>query len=248
MLDRAALEFCLADAFHPGCEVTWPIRHATMFSAPFRIRHRPAGAPEPDYGSALTQAEALSLGGPLYEQGPGDLTRWMGLPWQADTGFCRSGYSAPGYTYDPFIPTFWPARVPNQVLTEANYAVVVDPEQSPERRLAAFSERMDWNAPLKAPTIAGQMERMVAIFGSMGLLEVRPGVEGDPDLPPTMMVASFGANIPPPSPPAAPVTPPAAPAEVLEQPRAALRRLNQRQSGHEPEERLPLPVRHPEPR
>jgi hypothetical protein len=26
MLDRAALTFCLADAFHPGCEVTWPIR------------------------------------------------------------------------------------------------------------------------------------------------------------------------------------------------------------------------------
>jgi anthranilate phosphoribosyltransferase len=39
MLDRAALEFCLADAFHPGCEITWPIRHTTMFMAPFRIRH-----------------------------------------------------------------------------------------------------------------------------------------------------------------------------------------------------------------
>ncbi|HEU5321712.1 MAG TPA: LodA/GoxA family CTQ-dependent oxidase, partial [Methylomirabilota bacterium] len=40
MLDRAALHFCLADAFHPGCEMTWPLRHATLYSAPFRIRPR----------------------------------------------------------------------------------------------------------------------------------------------------------------------------------------------------------------
>ena len=26
MLTRAAMEFCLADAFHPGCEMTWPMR------------------------------------------------------------------------------------------------------------------------------------------------------------------------------------------------------------------------------
>src|SRR5205823_14648163 len=37
MLDQAALEFCLADAFHPGCEMTWPARQATMYMAPFRI-------------------------------------------------------------------------------------------------------------------------------------------------------------------------------------------------------------------
>ena len=37
-LDKAALHFCLADAFHPGCELTWPMRHASLYSAPFRIR------------------------------------------------------------------------------------------------------------------------------------------------------------------------------------------------------------------
>src|SRR5262249_29710573 len=69
MLDRAALTFCLADAFHPGCEVTWPIRHLTMFHTPFRIRHRPPDTPEPDYGPRLTPAVALSLTGPLHAQG-----------------------------------------------------------------------------------------------------------------------------------------------------------------------------------
>ena len=65
-LDRASLSFCLADAFHPGCEVTWVIRHASMYSAPFRIRHRAAGDPEPDWGPTLKPEIALSVNGPLY--------------------------------------------------------------------------------------------------------------------------------------------------------------------------------------
>ncbi len=241
-LDRAALTFCLADAFHPGCEVTWPIRHLTMFHAPFRIRQRPEGTPEPDYGSTLTPAIALSLTGPLHAQGPGDLTQWMGLPWQADTGFCRSGYDT---NYDPFVPTFWPARVPNQVLTEPNYKIVIDTNESRDRRLAAFSSRMVWTSPLQG-SIAGQMEQMVRIFGDMGLVEVRDGVKNDPDIPASMMVASFGPNVQPQEPPAtAPVAVAAAPAE---HPGQALSRRALREAGWESEEqreKAPLPVRHP---
>jgi len=246
MLDRAALEFCLADAFHPGCEVTWPIRHLTMFSSPYRIRHRPTNEPEPDYGTVLTQSEALSIHGPLHAQGPGDLTRWMGLPWQADTGYCRSGYPATGYFYDAYIPTFWPARVPNQVLTEENYRVVINPRQPREERLAKFNERMDWNLPLRATgtATAHQMEEMVRIFGDMGILELRPGVEGDPDFPSTMMVASFGAAAPPPT-----VHMAAAAAPTLDHyPRSVLRQRSLRELGsisQEEAERAPLPVRHP---
>ena len=47
MLDRAALDHCLADAFHPGCEVTWPMRHVTLYRAPFRIRTRAGASPRP---------------------------------------------------------------------------------------------------------------------------------------------------------------------------------------------------------
>src|SRR5205823_2762379 len=72
MLDRAALHFCLADAFHPGCEMTWPMRHATMYTSPFRIRHRKSGEPELDYGSRLDPQTVLQPGGPVYAQGPGD--------------------------------------------------------------------------------------------------------------------------------------------------------------------------------
>lgn len=186
MLTRAALHFCLADAFHPGCEVTWPIRHIGMFASPFRIRHRPAGRPDRDYGQYLTQAKALAPDGPLHGQGPGDLTRWMGLPWQEDTAFCRSGYKP---SPDPYLPTFWPARVPNQVLTEADYAVVMDASRPREERQAAFSRRLDWTRMLddSAPP-QDQMMAMVRRFGDMGVVAVRPGPVGDPDFPAVMMV------------------------------------------------------------
>ncbi len=228
MLDRAALEFCLADAFHPGCEVTWPIRHISLYQAPFRIRHRAANDPEPDYGPILTPEVAVSSSGPIHAQAPGGLTRWMGLPWQADTGFCRAGYPADDYHYDSFIPAFWPARVPNDVLTEANYLIAIDLTQPRARRLAAFSRRMKWaEYPLddSAPT-AQQMNRMVEIFGDMGVVEVRDGVPNDADFPQKMQVASFGPGILPPGPPSGPA--------VVGEPRAPRRRGP-----------LLLPVRYP---
>jgi hypothetical protein len=158
-----------------------------MFTSPFRIRHRPDGVVPHDPGPTLTSASALALDGPVYAQGPGDLSRWMGLPWHADTAYCRSGYDT---AYDPLIPTFWPARVPNQVLGPADYAVAIDPTQPRELRLAS------WTEPLVGTT-GQQMEEMVRIFGSMGLLELRPGVADDPVLPPQMLVASYGPQVPP---------------------------------------------------
>lgn len=193
MLDRAALEFCLADAFHPGCEMTWPMRHLTLYHKPFRIRQRPANKPAPNYGTTLNQAQCLAINGPLHQQGPGDINRWMGLPWQADTAYCRAGYDT---AYDPFVPTFWPARVPNHVLTARDYALVIDPKQPREVRVEAFTQRTSWNKPLHGTT-AQQMEQMVRIYGSMGLLEVMPGVKDDPAFPSSMMVATYGPDVAP---------------------------------------------------
>src|SRR5690606_21157965 len=60
-LTRAAMEFCLADAFHPGCEMTWPMRNAAMYMAPFRLKPRKhEDNPEVGYGAQLV-ADTLSL-------------------------------------------------------------------------------------------------------------------------------------------------------------------------------------------
>ncbi len=184
MLDAAALHFCLADAFHPGCEMTWPVRHSSMYSAPFRFRRRPAEHPEPNYGTELSAQSVTQPGGPLYAQAPGEITRWMAIPWQGDTAFCRSGYEP---DYDPYLPTFWAARVPNQVLTEEDYNVVVDTSLPLERRIEAFHNREQWLRALKG-SAPEQMMQMIAEFGRMGVIEARPGVKGDPLFPETLFV------------------------------------------------------------
>lgn len=191
MLDESALHFCLADTFHPGCEMTWPMRHASLYSKPYRIRHRAAGVEEPDYGPNLTPPIAMQLGGPLYAQGPGDITRWMALPWQGDTAFCRSGYDP---EYDPYVPTFWAARVPNQVLTEDDYRTVIDTALPREQRVAAFNQRASWLRAVDGPVIADVMMRMIAEFGALGIVEARPGVKDDPDFPETMFVESLAGS------------------------------------------------------
>ena len=65
----------------------------------------------------------------------------MGLPWQGDTAYCRSGYDP---DFDPYLPTFWPGRVPNQVLTEEDYQIVIDTSQPLADRIAAFNRRASW--------------------------------------------------------------------------------------------------------
>lgn len=171
MLDQAAMHFCLADAFHPGAELTWPMRHASMYRAPYRIRNREAGKDDPTYGTTLDCDQAVAMNGPLYEQSPGDLTRWMAIPWQGDTAYCRSGYDM---EYDPYLPTFWPARVPNQVLTLEDYLIVCDKKRPMKERIAAFQNRPSWLRQLPAQNPAPeQMMYMIQHFGEMGVLEAK---------------------------------------------------------------------------
>ncbi len=192
MLNEASLTFCLADAFHPGCEITWPIRHISMFTTPFRIKHRPADQPERDYGRQLTPAIALGSNGPLYAQGPGGLTRWMAVPWQTDTASCQSGYDP---AYDPLIPTFWAARVPNQVLTQEAYETASDSNLPPEDRLRAFRQRLSWMRVM-APSYPVYINQMVGHFGALGVVEARVTPKGDVVLPPVVLVESKPGPIP----------------------------------------------------
>ena len=191
MLDRANMHFCLADAFHPGCELTWPMRHASMYRAPYRIRERTPGKVQPSYGGQLTQDDVLRMNGPLYEQWPGDLTRWMAIPWQGDTAYCRSGYDM---EYDPYVPTYWPARVPNQVLTEIDYQTLCDASKCMDERLAAFHNRPSWLRQLPSQSPAPeQMLYMIEHFGDMGVLEAKPRPADMPWLPELIYVENLTA-------------------------------------------------------
>jgi len=192
LLTRAALEFCLADAFHPGCEMTWPMRQAGLYKSAFRIEHAKPDWIEPEYGEIFTSDLIELPNGPFGAQVPGGLTRWMAVPWQTDTASCRSGYTP---SYDPYLSTFWPARVPNQVLSAEHYEIVMNAGLPLQERLAAFAYRADWTRPLKKPLPDGdepsytdQINRLAEDISQMGLVEVREGVIGDPRFPPLMEV------------------------------------------------------------
>lgn len=136
-LDRAALDYTIGGPFHPGCEMTWPMRQTIVYAKPFRVKLRQG--PPKDYGPELTSAIALAPGGPLDGSGPGDVSRWMAVPWQTDTSSCLYAYT--GWQENVFLPTFWPVRVPNNVLTKEQFDVITDAKRPYAERFDAFDYR-----------------------------------------------------------------------------------------------------------
>jgi hypothetical protein len=111
-LDRASLENCVGGAFCPGIEMTWICRNTTIYrplparpsmSDAFRIRHKNLG------GGGLTLNNGADND---YSAGlePGDITKYMAQPWQADFNEC-SNQNTPN---DPLW--WWPAQRPFSVV------------------------------------------------------------------------------------------------------------------------------------
>lgn len=185
-LDRAVLDECLGGPFHPGCEMTWPMRLPSLYEAPFRLRRR--SGPEPDWGDAMTSTIALGDGGPLSASGPGDISRWMAVPWQTDTSSCLSAYVS---GIDTYLPTFWPARVPNDVLSMQDYQAIISPATSPEQKRVAFAERVKWLRGLPAARERGLVIPFINTFvkewSKQGVITRQPG-PGDGSFPDNLWV------------------------------------------------------------
>ena len=82
-LDRAGVQTCVGGAFYPGIEASWMMRDVYNYSEPFRL-------------------DATSLM-------PGDITKQMAVPWQADFVDCaQEGDLA-----------WWPAARPDDVFPES---------------------------------------------------------------------------------------------------------------------------------
>lgn len=140
-LTKAALQACLGGPFHPGSEMTWPMRHASIYSSPFRIKHRRTERSLPKTGSELTPSQAVAPDGPLDGCGPGDVTRWMAVPWQIDTAQCGAGYDG---RLNAYLPTLWPARVPNHILSSRAYSRVLKRSVPLPERYKLLNMREDW--------------------------------------------------------------------------------------------------------
>jgi hypothetical protein len=198
ILDATALDNTIGGPFHPGCEMTWPMRHAMMYDKPFRIKRRVG--PEPNFGPSLNATSALAAGGPLDGSGPGSISRWMAVPWQTDTSSCLYAYARG----EVFLPTFWPVRVPNTVLTAQQYATVSDPKAPPADREKAFAfeNRPFWLRALPPrDKYKLVINAFVAEWNEVGVVTQQAG-PADGSFPSPMHVEQ-GMNVPPPSAPVA---------------------------------------------
>lgn len=178
-LDRAPLESCLGGPFHPGIELTWPMRVPAMWQRPdplpFRLNILPPDrAPRDDFGTILTPAIALSAEGPCAASGPGTLTRWMGVPWQTDEASCLDGYDTS--TYLP-LPSFWAARVPNEVLSLESFERLGAAELPELQRTKHLAYRQFWLRDLikgAGSSYQGRINNMVKQWHLLGIVAEHP--------------------------------------------------------------------------
>jgi len=193
-LDSSALENTIGGPFHPGCEMTWPMRQPILYEAALRLKLR--RGPEPDYGPYLNTRICLDPGGPLDGSGPGDVSKWMAVPWQTDTSSCLYAYV--GWQDGVFLPTFWPVRVPNNVLTDEQYDIVNDTDKPYHERYEAFKfdNRKYWLRAM-GPRSNYKMviNNFVKEWNEVGVV-TRTAGPTDGKFPPTMFV-EMGVNVEP---------------------------------------------------
>ena len=143
------------------------MRVRNMWKEPYRLDVLPEGkAIQLDFGDILTPQIAMATDGPCAINGPGSLTRWMGVPWQTDEASCLSGYTVS--TYLP-LPSFWAARVPNQVLSEDGYLRMQAGNVNTAQRLKHLDYRQDWLRDIEADHLQ-RLENMVEEWNHLGII------------------------------------------------------------------------------
>ena len=129
MIDKGALDPCVGGAFYPGIEMTFISTYTVTWSGLCRL----------DAGKFR----------------PGDITRWMALPWQADFSECNTNW--------------WPAARPDDVVPEAEYKqILANYSESMEGGLeAALSNRLPWarGIPSESPQLDNAMIHAWKDFG-----------------------------------------------------------------------------------
>lgn len=196
-LTRAALDACSGGAFHPGVEITWPIRHAALYRStretplPFRVALSNRKSLIQDVGLQLNPQNVFNNthrredGAPVGPQAPGDLTRWMGVPWQGDAFSCQSVLTAEGFP----TPVWWPALLPVDVLPEGFYKQMMRADLSAEERMRFYHARVAWSRGAAGTGLHVEasytdgLRRMIELWTQMGVVVRREGPKDLPGVP-----------------------------------------------------------------
>lgn len=171
-LERAALHDCLGGPFHPGIELTWTMRIPHVWQGAYRLNVLPGDGPaRQDFGDTLTPAVCTGKGGPYDGLAAGALTRFMGVPWQTDGASCNS---AADYSPSTFLsmPSFWGARVPDQVLSSESFDRVVKNAGAGQPGQAGkyFALRSDWLRDVRKTSYYGRIKSMIEEWHKLGMV------------------------------------------------------------------------------
>lgn len=130
----------------------------------------------------LTPEVCIGPDGPLAASGPGSLTRWLGVPWQTDEASCLSGYDSSAYLP---VPSFWAARVPNEVLSEHAYRQATDSRLAYVQRLKSVAYRQFWLRDIQGSSYQARINNMVKEWSLLGIVaeQKEPAGRGEPGLP-----------------------------------------------------------------
>ncbi|MFA0964562.1 LodA/GoxA family CTQ-dependent oxidase [Roseivirga sp. BDSF3-8] len=167
LMTRAVLETLYGGGFHPGVELTWPMRHAQMYSQNTQvatqvgnaglfglreIRINATTAEEQEayfynsFGLYMNADDVKASMDPANEESwlwkitPGDMTKWMGIPWQSDAGSCQLVFMDSQYP----VPAWWAANLPTDVLTEESLVKMQNDSVTEETRRSIFANRLPW--------------------------------------------------------------------------------------------------------
>lgn len=172
LMTRAVLETLYGGGFHPGVELTWPMRHNEIYAENSlvhpavlerdghahglfglrEIRLRTSTKEQQDeifyndFGLRMDSNDIRESLDPASEKHwlwlntPGDLTKWMGIPWQSDAGSCQAVFVEEEYP----VPAWWAANLPVYVLTGENYEKLKDSSVLDATRRSIYATRTMW--------------------------------------------------------------------------------------------------------
>lgn len=87
-LDRGVLSNLLGGAFCPGGELSWIMLNPGIYSEPYRVRHATYIAGALSLPKSVADIDGSTAANISAGMEPGDLTKYIGIPWQADFHEC----------------------------------------------------------------------------------------------------------------------------------------------------------------
>lgn len=171
-LNRAPLHECLGGPFHPGIELTWTMRIPHVWKGSYRLKVLPTDDPaKQDFGPELSPEICCGSGGPFDGVAAGALTRFLGVPWQTDGASCNSDAD---YSPSTFLsmPTFWGARVPDQVMSFENYSIAaaIGKKGNEDQFAKYLMARSDWLRDIRGFDYYTRIAHMVDEWWQLGIV------------------------------------------------------------------------------